>query len=289
MNNIEQETLNTNKKLLEAKGSSKTKKSFFKRVQNKLFKQDSPIDAFNVQDVDESNYQNLKPFDKDACNKKIAIYTCVTGGYDQIPEPVLNKKNIEYFAFTDSSAFSSQIWKKKDIPEHLLGKDNSYINRYIKLHPHEFFPDYDFVIYIDGNVKLISDITKDLELVNPNIGLATFRHCVRDCAYEEAKACLILNKGNKKQIKSQMRRFEKEGFPHHFGLFECTLLFAKICDESKQIFANWWNELISSQSGRDQLALPYVVWKMKLDPKNIAVIGTNVWLTNKFIISNHNK
>lgn len=251
------------------------------------FKKSMPVDAYSFLD-DEENFQKIPPFSKDAQDKKIVIYTCITGGYDNLQEPTFTKANITYIAFSDSDSLSSKIWDVRQIPESLKGKSNAYINRYIKMHANELFPNADYAIYIDGSVKITSDISSSLALINPNIGLATFRHCLRDCLFEEAKACLVLKKGNLKYIKKQISLYEKEGLPHHFGLFECTLLFIKIGENSKKLFDAWWSELCRSKSGRDQLALPYVVWKLKIDPKQIAVVGTNVWKSSRFTTSKHN-
>lgn len=293
MNNIEQlekSTIETNKLQLETLNANNKHPSFLKKVSIRLKKTFGllPSDSFSVFYENKENYLNLKPrFETN--NKKIVIYTCVTGGYDDLPEPVFQKENVKYVAYTDNKSLKSKIWEIRDIPESLKGKPCPYINRYIKLHSNEFFSDYDFAIYVDGNVKVVTDITTYLGLINPEIGLATYRHCVRDCLYEEAKACLLLKKGNKKNIKKQIKQYKKEGLPAHFGLFECTLLFIKIGEKSEQLFDLWWDELIRSNSGRDQLALPYVVWKLKLNPNDIAVVGTNVWLSKRFSVIPHNK
>ena len=288
---LEQQTLEENKRLLEINDAKReqVKENFFKYAFKRLSCPKLPKDVHSVHEVDQENYLNLEPFDKTAPEKRVVIYTCITGGYDHLTEPVFQKDNVDYVAFTDSESATSKTWNIRKIPEKLLGNNNSYINRYIKLHPHEFFAEYDYAIYIDGNVKVVTDITTLLSLINPKYGLATFRHCIRDCAYEEAKVCVFLNKGNKKQIKKQISRFEKEGFPHHFGLFECTLLFVKIGKESQAIFEAWWNELDGSQSGRDQLALPYCIWKLGIKHEEIAVLGTNVWLSKKFTVYSHQK
>ena len=48
----------------------------------------------------------------DVEGKKIAVYTCIVGDYDELLEPVYVNPNIEYFAFTDQVVKSDSIWKK---------------------------------------------------------------------------------------------------------------------------------------------------------------------------------
>lgn len=263
------------------------KKSIWKRIIIKLNKlRPLAVDAYPFED-DKENFQNKTPFIENLSGKKIVIYTCITGGYDNLLDPEFVNKNVKYVAFTDNISAKSDIWEVRNIPDFLADKPNSFINRYIKFHANELFADYDYAIYIDGNIKITSDLTCLLTLINPKIGLATYRHCLRDCFYEETKACLYGTKGNPRYIKKQIKRYKKEGFPPHFGLLECTLLFIQIGDNSKLLFSNWWDEFTKSRSGRDQLALPYTIWKMKLNPKDIAVIGTNVWKAKRFVATPH--
>lgn len=222
-------------------------------------------------------------------NIKIAVYTCITGKYDAVEEPLITESNCDYFLFTNNSKLQSVNWKIKSIPEHILDfKDNAKINRYIKMHPAELFPEYDYTIYIDGNIKLISTISNFVERINSTTGLAIHKHCANNCIYDEYKTCRAYGKGDNKNLKKQIKMYEKEGFPHQYGLLECNVLVYDIKNKkSKSIFDDWWNEYLNSESMRDQIALPFVLWKNNVKLEDIGILGDNVNKNPSLKINNH--
>ena len=118
-------------------------------------------------------------------------------------------------------------------------RDNSLINRYIKFHPFELLgKDYDYSVYIDGNITPVTDLTVFTEKINPEIGIAMHMHSQRNCVYDEAKACMILGKGQKANIEKQIKRYEDQGFPylsliHIFG-WHCGKMY-----QYRSIFLRW--------------------------------------------------
>ena len=131
---------------------------------------------------------------------KIVVYSCITGDYDIIFEPVCTFENIRYVMFTDNPKLKSKNWEIRLIDNKYKQDNNVLTNRYIKLHPQELFKNsiYDYAIYIDGNVKVIGDLTEMTYSVNKKTGLSFHRHVLRDDIYKEAKVCILLKKGNKK-------------------------------------------------------------------------------------------
>lgn len=84
---------------------------------------------------------------------KVAIYTCIVGDYDTIKEPMyINSICCDYFVITDQNVSPDSSWNKinlQDVKGMPPGLDASTANRWIKLHPHELFPEYDYSIYVD--------------------------------------------------------------------------------------------------------------------------------------------
>ena len=98
------------KALFEARQASQSKKTFSQRVKESLrFRKYAKHLVENKPTIWKN--PNNKPLNLKG--KKIAIYTCVTGGYDSIKEPVFINDKIDYFIFTDNDNFSSKIWKVK--------------------------------------------------------------------------------------------------------------------------------------------------------------------------------
>lgn len=227
----------------------------------------------------------------DSKKNKIVIYTCITGNYDRIYDPLLIEDNIEYVLFTNNRNIKSNIWKIVMISDEISKRcmnNNMLINRYIKMHPHLLFNDYDYSIYIDGNIQIISTISDFVSCINKNSGIAIHRHCAFDCIYLEQKNCLAEKKGNKKNLKKQIKMYKSKGFPKKFGLFECNIL---VCDlkseDAKLIFNEWWNDFILFSSYRDQISLPYVLWKNGYSSNDVGLLGYNVNKNYKIKINVH--
>ena len=219
-------------------------------------------------------------------NIKVAVYTCITGGYDNAKPPVYVGKDTDYFVYTDSKMVNSSIWKSRQIDYSDFSQN---ANRYYKFHPFEYFSDYDYAIYIDGNVQIVTDVTTLCSIAhNCKSGIAMHAHHSRDCAYQEAKACHYYKRGNKENIEAQIARFKKEGFPERFGLYEATIIVYDLTNLlAKKIAIDWWNEYIDSNTKRDQISFPYIIWKNNLSIDDVGCLGNNLWDNPKFVIYGH--
>lgn len=224
-------------------------------------------------------------------DKKIVIYTCISGKYDEILSPVYNNDNVDYVMYTNNESIKFKIWQKRDIPNKIQELNNDIlINRYIKMHPKELFGnEYDYAIYIDGNIRTISDISSFVHQIKENTGLAIHRHYVRDCIYREAEACELYKKGDINNLQKQIKGYENEGMPKKYGLLECNVIVSDLKNENAiQILDRWWKEFIHSNSMRDQICLPYVLWKMNYKINDIGNLGNNVHNNKKINIEKHN-
>ncbi len=226
-------------------------------------------------------------------DKKIVVYTCILGGYDQLKEPLLEFDNIEYICFTDDvpgiRKEDQTKWVISQIPESISGKyDNTLSNRYIKMHPKELFPDADYAVYVDGNIGIQSFPGVYLIRTDVRTGVAIFSHSQRQCAYAEAQVCISRRKGKHEAIEHQMERYEKAGFPRNYGLYECTIIASDLQNTlSMEIMDKWWKEFLHSKSFRDQLSLPYVMWKAGMDYADIGCLGDNIFDDCRITVYGH--
>lgn len=203
---------------------------------------------------------------------KVIVYSCVTGKYDQVEDPYYVGNNTEYYLFTDQQE-NIDVWITKEVNKY--HNDNILTNRYYKMHPFDVLTQCDYSIYIDGRVQTVSDVRPLCAIASESpVGIAMHTHSTRDCIYQEAESCLILNKGNKDKIIKQVERYRKEKFPEHFGLYEATIIVVDHHNKTaKRILDEWWNEFIVSGSNRDQIALPYCIWKKGYDFSDIGCLG----------------
>lgn len=220
--------------------------------------------------------------------KRFVVYSCITGGYDTIQEPLFRDQSIDYVLFTDNTEINSQHWQIRPVPEKLAGMNNIFVNRYIKFHPAELFPEYDYSVYVDGNIVVISDVRNMINRLNDSTGLALHRHSSRRCIYKEAKVCRIARKGDPEKMDAQMKKYREEGMPADFGMFEGNIILSDLKNpESEKLLSAWWDEFKASESMRDQISLPYVIWKSGYKFSDIGFLGGSMFKNPKFRKADH--
>ena len=222
--------------------------------------------------------------------KKGVVYTCVTDEYDSPRAPLLENDCLDWICFTDNlKEAKADVWKKQLVSmesEHFTNN----VNRFYKFHPFDLFENkYDYAIYIDGNVWVVSDVTGLYEIAHHSkIGIAMHKHFSRDCAYDDVEWCKINKRGNKKALEKQIGEYCKQGFPKKFGLFEATIIVVDLSNlAAKKIMKEWWDEFLKWGSKRDQLIFPYLLWKNGYSIDDVGCLGNNEYKNPKFRIFAH--
>lgn len=223
---------------------------------------------------------------------RIAAYTCIVGKYDEASVPLLKFANMDVYLFADHPENYDRYrdaYIIRPMPEKTKGMDTISANRYVKFHPAEVLTGYDYSIYLDGNIRIISDIRRFICHINPRTGIAMHKHRQRDCVYEEAEVCRLTGRGNEAKMEEQMKKYKEEGFPPHFGMNEASTIAADLHNEkAMKLLDEWWKEFDRSQSSRDQLAWPYVLWKNDLKMEDVGCLGTNVRSNDMIEFVDHN-
>ena len=204
---------------------------------------------------------------------KIAVYTSIFGGYDDLVDDQFQMDGVDYICFTDRD-INSETWKVvKSTP--IYNDSNRNAKKY-KILPHRYLKDYDWSVWIDGNIKVISDIrglcTDDPYKVYDHMQVFDKRNCI----YEEARAILNFGKINSEKtpergmknwkdnpnvIVNQMNRYMSEGYPADNGLATNPIIIRNHHDSDViKNMEDWWTE-IKYNSKRDQLSFNDIAWK----------------------------
>lgn len=228
----------------------------------------------------------------DRYGKKV-VYTCIIGSYDKLWDIKIPTKNVDYIVFTDQAEITkeSNYWKRSFIPKYIMQKcdyNPILINRYIKMHPQELFPNYDYSLYVDGSIEIISEVDECFSYINDQSGLALHTHRRRNDVYEEAKCCLALKRGNSQAIKKQIKKYKAEKLPKLSGLFEAGVIACDLKNSTAKIILDkWYQEFKKSNINRDQLILPYILWKNNISIVDIGTYETNIFDNPKFRVHSH--
>lgn len=194
-------------------------------------------------------YEDL--FEKLTDEKDITVITAITGRKDKLkPQP--EYKGVRYMAFTDKDIKDSQWIVKQACDKFVEPVMNAKIH---KILAHKYC-DTPYIMWIDGSVELKTDPHELIKVMGKK-DMAFFKHHGRNCLYDEAEACVQLNKDDVSRIAAQVKEYAKLNFPEQVGLNEMTVFFRRNTCDVNTLFEAWWAE-ICRFSNRDQISFPMV-------------------------------
>lgn len=182
---------------------------------------------------------------------KQLIYTVITGDYDNVSK-CPTYPNWEYLLITDNPNINANGWTLKVVPK----QENSVkLQRYWKINSHLL--GYDLTVYIDGNMELKYDPLPILtKYFDKDILLVT--HPVRKCITDESEAIIKTKKDSFETVRNQIGSYIQHGIPFDYGMFASGFIARN--NNVKDLEVLWWDE-VKKHSHRDQLSLPYALWK----------------------------
>lgn len=223
-------------------------------------------------------------------DKRIAVYTAVFGGYDRIWQPLFCPDNVDYFIFTDGELPPKSRWVKRpwEGPADADSMTPAEKNRYLKMHPHLLFGEYEYSVYVDGNILVTADLTA-LALQAQDFPVAMHIHKDRDCVYQEIDTCIEKGKDVPEALERQRQLLQQLGVPPHWGLLEAPVIARRHHDPCCiRIMESWWR-CFCEGSRRDQIALIHCLWQLGIAPQTLGALGPSVMTNARFIWSPHKK
>ncbi len=206
---------------------------------------------------------------------KYVIYTALTGSYDNIMQPKVIAADFDYICFTNNVQISQAgVWKIKKIPPVI--DDLQRLSRFPKMHPHVLLSEYEYSVYIDANVCIISNEFYDVvrNKISNRVLLSGIKHPLRSCVYDEFYNVWLWRKEKDFSIMRKEYRFlKRSGFPRNYGMYEANIIFRN--HQDKQIIAQceqWWL-MINTFSKRDQLSYSYTLWSQKIPFDYLCIPG----------------
>ncbi|WP_456375030.1 glycosyltransferase domain-containing protein [Thiolapillus sp.] len=193
---------------------------------------------------------------------KYLVYTCVFGGYDLIFPPAVVEAEIDYIIITDDPQLQVRGWRSKTVSTTEFANPQ-LANRYYKMLGHREFPGYDCSLYVDGNIRLLGKTSKLLRaFCSSGAVLGLFQHPHRKNIREESLACVTQGKiVRENNLHRELEYYAKDGFSDQGELVEAGVLLKNHLDPKLDEAMSLWWELYSRFATRDQISLPYVLWK----------------------------
>lgn len=191
---------------------------------------------------------------------RIAVYTAIFGNKDLLGTPLNYRENpaIEYFCFTDNMSLTSEVYHVHLL--HSEGEEPTRMARKIKILGHPLLENFDYHIWHDGNISIDHSSIFQLIAFGEKHMLATFKHPIRNCFYEEARMCGRRHKDELLKVVKQVNHYYINGLKSQSGLFETGILVKNNNLRKNKFYEFWW-ENVSRFTNRDQMALPFVLSK----------------------------
>lgn len=187
------------------------------------------------------------------------IYTAIFGGHDSLKE-LKTKQGCPTFCFSERM-YATSSWRVVTVKRRFRNPRRDA--RWIKTHPHIFFPQEDISIWSDASLEITSPLAEMAYDLLGDADICLYKHDKRDCLYEESEACALFNKDDQNIIKDQIFQYAQEGMPKNFGLCATGLIIRRSNDVIRKFNELWWGQ-IRKGSCRDQLSFDYCRWKTNI-------------------------
>lgn len=223
---------------------------------------------------------------------KIVVYTVIFGDYDSLLEPLTVPDNCEFYVITDQEVAEESVWKRLEVNPcnyDLADKSGKEKNDFFRMHPHLFFEDYKYSLYIDGNVRLMTDPTEFIDSMN-QYGFIAHNHYRCTDVFVEIERCRDQELVDDEFLDNQIDYLIGEDMPQHYGMIEANILFREHNNpHCKTLMEEWWEEFDQHDAKRDQLYLPLVLYRHGIKTAEIATMGNDQYSNYAFQHVHHKK
>ena len=209
---------------------------------------------FDRENKTDYEYDGVIPKD----SRKVIVYSCMIGNYDNVTS-FKKQRGYDYILFTDQNIKNTN-WTIFPIPDEVLKLNVSDIKkqRYMKIHPHKFFKNYDLSLYIDPNYEITGDL--DDYLINtlnpldhiyiPHLQFGKGMKQAIDKAIEKKLDDVSL-------LKHVMDRYNQSKLLDKTGIVNAGLIIRKHhTEDCIKLMERWWEE-VRDYSHVDNFAFDY--------------------------------
>tara|TARA_Y100001968_G_scaffold208889_1_gene191988 strand:+ start:53 stop:928 length:876 start_codon:yes stop_codon:yes gene_type:complete len=185
-------------------------------------------------------------------DSKYIIYTCITNGYDEIPDEHYYDPDIKYICFTDGSIEHKEPWEFRDIPiEHECPRR---LSAYPKINPHKLFPIGSKVAWIDGCYIMTKQYAESTKTLLDSYPFTIIRHTKRFTFYDEILEGYLGNMNTWDDQVTMTKLMSELGYK--FRLYDSPVLgsiWRVITEDLFEFHDLWWKYSLIGPN-RDQLS-----------------------------------
>lgn len=175
--------------------------------------------------------------------------------------PLAFDTDTRYIALTDDPNLHAPGWEVRVIKTN-CELSNSLLNRHCKCFPWEYLPPTNASIYIDGNIRILSNPSRLFDCIDDGYDIVLFRHPKRSLITEEVNECIARKKVQTRGvIEMEYSKLLEDGFVDAGRLSENGVIIRSHSSSELQKAMEYWWSFIISFSGRDQISLHHCLQK----------------------------
>ena len=192
---------------------------------------------------------------------KWVVFSAVFKNYDKVFPALHRMPGVDQVLFTDDPSLCVTGWKTVpvDVRDFPSGKA---ANVHYRALSHRYLSEYDVSLYIDGNVRIIRQPLKlfaEFEASSADIGI--FPHTDRNTVSEELTTCADFGLADTNVMRAEYTAHAADGFGDNVGLFDSSIIFKNHTSPRLNAAMEHWDRSFQHYKTRDQLSLPYIIWK----------------------------
>jgi hypothetical protein len=178
--------------------------------------------------------------------------------------------NVTSPVYNDSGWINGSIIHMEPPKEEMPDRNHKhwciYANRWCKWHPDRLFPEYDYIIYVDG--FQVPDVSKQYEwygliqyLSEQKKSIIQSVHNKQNCIYEEHRAIVACKKDTKEAIHKTTSYLIRMEFPKNTTLlWNGCYIYKAHSILIQKVWDDLWKDILL-YTYRDQALLMYEIWK----------------------------
>ena len=183
-------------------------------------------------------------------DSRITIYSCITNGYDEIPDEHYYDPDIRYVMFTDGSIEHKGAWEFRDIP--ITHDCPLRLALYPKIMQHKLFSEGDKVVWIDGCYVMTEEYVQYTKKLFENHSRVHMRHPMSFTYYEEITESYIASYNTVEDIINITKSADNIGF--NFRKYTNPILASFWNTVGNAEFNELWWQLSQVSTRCDQIA-----------------------------------
>ncbi len=183
-------------------------------------------------------------------DSRITIYSCITNGYDEIPDDHYYDPDIRYVMFTDGSIEHKGAWEFRDIP--IKHDCPLRLSLYPKIMQHKLFSEGDRVVWIDGCYVMTEEYVQYTKKLFENHTRVHMRHPMSFTYYEEIAESYIASYNTVEDIINITKSADNIGF--NFRKYTNPILASFWNTVGNAEFNELWWHLSQVSTRCDQIA-----------------------------------